>query len=542
MLVFKIADKCELGLVGRARHDIYASELGQYATRESGVIYDSVDRTVIVAVTSDGAIAGFVAVTLPGGTYGLHRHVPNVVVPANAYEIGILSVIPAYRNKHLALALCYAAWRLAQSHSGDFGSPYIVAMGRDVVVGVYERLGLKCIGIDVPVGDVRYELMGGHIDVPPSYRVPPDIQWRLPFPAKSACYHGGAFFDAIGTAFETLEKACDVVSADVLDAWFPACPAAVAEVEKRLAWTLGTSPPAACDGLVNAIAAARRIPPSNIVVGAGSSDIIFRCFQKWLTGFDSVLVVTPTYGEYVHVLDNVIGCKVKHFKLEPPHFELDIVAFKDEIEQDAYDLVVVVNPNSPTGIYTNLREALEHVPQHTKVWIDETYIDFSGQPSLEQLAINSTSIVVCKSMSKAYALSGARVGYLCGPAPLVQTIRTATPPWVVSLPAQIAAVRALQSTEYYAGMWRQTHDLRRSLELELNLIGLDCVDGASANFLLVPVKGDVQHIVRECRARNVFLRDVSCDIGMPALRIAVKNPDQQLLIVQALRDVLKTQP
>ena len=78
-------------------------------------------------------------------------------------------------------------------------------------------------------------------------------------------------------------------------------------------------------------------------------------------------------------------------------------------------------------------------------------------------------MVVCKSMSKVYALSGARVAYLCGPARLIEPLRPLNPPWAVSLPGQVAAVMALQDPDYYARCYQQTHQLRA--ELRRGLLG-----------------------------------------------------------------------
>ena len=85
---------------------------------------------------------------------------------------------------------------------------------------------------------------------------------------------------------------------------------------------------------------------------------------------------------------------------------------------DGYDLVVLVNPNSPTGQFIpreKLEALLRSVPAKTRVWVDETYIEYAGtKESMERFAAGSENVIVCKSMSKVYALSGARVAYLCG--------------------------------------------------------------------------------------------------------------------------------
>jgi len=74
---------------------------------------------------------------------------------------------------------------------------------------------------------------------------------------------------------------------------------------------------------------------------------------------------------------------------------------------------------------------------------------------------------------------GARTAYLCGPPLLVDPLRAWTPPWAVSLPAQVAAVHALQEPEYYANRYRETHGLRRRLTEDLAGHVLDVVPGTA---------------------------------------------------------------
>ena len=86
---------------------------------------------------------------------------------------------------------------------------------------------------------------------------------------------------------------------------------------------------------------------------------------------------------------------------------------------DGYDWIVLVNPNSPTGRHVTrrgLERAIAAASPAVRWWIDETYVDYAGaNESLERFAARSNNVVVCKSMSKVYALSGARAACLASP-------------------------------------------------------------------------------------------------------------------------------
>ena len=257
-------------------------------------------------------------------------------------------------------------------------------------------------------------------------------------PALAGCFHGGRFFEAIGPRFDALGRAGEIINADVLDAWFPPSPRLVAALRDDLPWLARTSPPTACEGLVDVIAQTRGVERAAILPGAGSSDLIFRCFLRWLTPASTVLLLDPTYGEYAHVLERVVGCRVERLLLSrDDEYDVDPGRLGRALARGP-DLVVLVNPNSPTGRHLareRLESILRRVPPATRVWIDETYVEYVGAgESLERFAARTENVFVCKSMSKVYALSGMRVAYLCGGPRAIAALRAITPPWVVGLP------------------------------------------------------------------------------------------------------------
>jgi histidinol-phosphate/aromatic aminotransferase/cobyric acid decarboxylase-like protein len=371
-------------------------------------------------------------------------------------------------------------------------------------------------------------------------------EWQLeiPFRKPAGCFHGGAFFDAIGPEFDHLERRNRIINADVLDAWFPPSPRVVEALQEELPWLLRTSPPTGCEGMVRAIARARGVQPENILPGAGSSDLIFLALRHWLTPASRVLILDPSYGEYAHVLEQVVRCRVDRLTLErESRYQLNLEEFQ-RLAGRGYDLIVLVNPNSPTGQHVprvELEKVLRAAAPGTRIWVDETYIEYAGQnESLEAFAAGSPNVVVCKSMSKVYALSGVRAAYLCGAAAVMEELRAINPPWAVSLLAQVAAVAALKDPEYYAARYAETHRLRDELAEQISeQLGWEVLPGV-ANFLLchLPEDGpDAAAIVKQCRARGLFLRDAGAmgrGLGKHTLRIAVKDEETNQRMLRIL--------
>ena len=555
-----IATPAQRDRIYRLRHEIYARELGQHAERADGALTDELDeRNVYISASLDGHIAGFISITPPGSRYSIDKYFAHDALPvardAGLFEIRLLSVIAEQRGGILAALLMYAALRFVEERGGT----HIVALGRDDVLPLYLGVGLREVGPTVRSGAVLYHLLAARPEsvraaIAPHQRIvdrlAQDVSWQLPvaFSGAPSCYHGGAFFEAVGEEFETLERSTTVISADVLDAWFPPAPSVMQAIEAHLPWLIRTSPPTSCAGLVRTIARVQGVDTESILPGGGSSDLIFLALTRWLTRDSRVLILDPMYGEYRHVLEQVIGCRVDRFTLSRDEgYTLNVGRLAERIRSARYDLVILVNPNSPTGRHVP-RAPLEHLiaeaSRTTRVWVDETYIEYAGaDESLERLASTRERVVVCKSMSKVYGLSGLRVGYLCASPATINALRPFSPPWAVGLIGQVAAVHALNAREYYREQWAVTRGLRDALAAGLRRLGMDVVPGV-ANFVLchLPIRGpSAAEVVRRAREHDLFVRDVGpmgASLGTHALRVAVKDAETNGRMLGILARVL----
>ena len=546
----------------RIRHTVYARELGQHPVNAVARLRDPLDvGNLYLVARIAGELAGFISITPPSlGSYSIDKYFARGTLPFPVdealYEIRLLTVLKAHRGRELAMLLMYAAFRWVESHGGQ----RVVAIGRREILDLYLRVGLQRLGKSTRSGSVTYDLLHATVtDIRATLqkfsgllmRLEGKTRWELSFAFNkpATCFHGGAFFSAIGERFDALERKEAIINSDVLDAWFPPSPRVTVALQEHLNWLVRTSPPTGCEGLIDTIAKARGVKPANILPGAGSSDLIFRALRQWLSRESHALILDPTYGEYSHVLEQVIGCTVDRLPLcRENNYDVDLDRLRNSMADD-YDLVVIVNPNSPTGRHIPrgaLEEVLRGVPSRTRVWVDETYVEYAGRDqSLESFAAQTENVIVCKSMSKAYALSGVRVAYLCARPHQLEELLAITPPWVVGLPAQLAATLALQDPEYYAERYAETRRLRDQLAKHLHALGWDILPGV-ANFLLchLPESGpSAERLVRECRRSGLFLRDAALmgsRLGSRTIRIAVKDAttnQRMVRIIEAAQTV-----
>ncbi len=553
------------------RHDVYAVELGQHPINEQRRLSDALDaHNQYLIAESDGRMIGFISLTPPTApSYSIEKYLKRADIPAQfddgLWEVRILTVAREHRRGPAALMLMRAGLHAIR----DAGGRNVIVMGRSEVAPLYARVGLKHTGIAFTSGACQYQVMVASVeDIERASIGLPDVLARIESALarraaahppgtecratqKAPCDHGGAFFAAIGSSFDNISRRHSIISADVLDAWFPPAPGVMEALHEHLPWILATSPPTHADGLVRALSAARNIPESSIVVGAGSSSLIFLAMRHWLTPASRILILDPMYAEYEHIFERVIGCRVDRLPLTAANnFSVPHEKLRAALASGDYDLIAIVNPNNPTGIHiprTELESLARAAHPRTRLWIDEAYIEYVGSAeSMERFAAASANTVVCKSLSKGYALSGARAAYLTGPAHLAAELRRITPPWSVSLPAQIAAIRALADPVYYAARYAQTHDLRRHLAAQLRTLAPWHIHEGDINCILclLPETGPLSSatpIIERCRKAGVFIRHcatISPSLSDRAIRISVKDAPSNTRILDALRAAL----
>jgi len=350
-------------------------------------------------------------------------------------------------------------------------------------------------------------------------------------PTDPWAQHGGVFWDE-HTHVQDLHSC---VRADVLDAWFPPGPEVVAVLRTSATEFANTTPPEDSTILKGAISAARGLDSKSILCHAGSSALIYSCFRELVQRSSRVLVLDPTYGEYEHVATKA-GRPVTRIPLPYPYCAASLLK-SIERELMSGDLFALVNPNSPTGtvLPSEALKSLMNTFDRTTFWVDETYSEYVDQPnSLERVASAHHNLIVCKSMSKVYALSGLRVGYAVSLEERIAEFRGLIPPWAVCLPAQLAGEAALRSTGYYRERYIETHQLRsllcRAIEQQL---GWPVQEGAINCVLTFPNQRP-DEIVATLRKRGVYIRSGFHYGGREALRIAVRSAPENARTVGAL--------
>jgi histidinol-phosphate aminotransferase len=223
-------------------------------------------------------------------------------------------------------------------------------------------------------------------------------------------------------------------------------------------------------------------------------------------------------------------------------FSLDLDHARDLIKERQPSVVLLPSPNNPTGTalppeaVTALCEAAAENEQGGIVVVDEAYGEFrrSGTPSALELLPQHRNLVVSRTMSKAFALAGARVGYLAAAPEICDAIRVVRLPYHLSAVTQAVALAALRHAPELLG---RVDDLRAERDATVSWLrgqGLTVAD-SDANFALFGTFADRHAVWQGLLDRGVLIREVGPD-GW--LRVSIGTAEEMGSFRQALTEVL----
>ncbi|MCX7823367.1 MAG: pyridoxal phosphate-dependent class II aminotransferase [Syntrophobacterales bacterium] len=203
-------------------------------------------------------------------------------------------------------------------------------------------------------------------------------------------------------------------------------------------------------GLIEAISTFYNLPEDYIVVGNGSTEILY--WIPYALALERAAIVVPTFSEYIRALENkgvILRTLVTSWEngFQPTVYQLEAL-----IQSGSPEAVFLTNPGSPSGVplSSEVREFVgENLGKSNIIWvIDEVFIDFCEEYSLLQLVKSSKNIAIIRSLTKFYALPGLRLGYLIAHPLLTKRLKSFIPPWSVNVLAQEAGVYCLSQKSF----------------------------------------------------------------------------------------------
>lgn len=276
------------------------------------------------------------------------------------------------------------------------------------------------------------------------------------------------------------------------------------------------------------------VSPDRILVGNGTSELIWLTCLALLRPEDRVLLPQPTYGEYARSAAIVRARLIPVPAAAEDHFILDPERMHSLLRTWQPRLTFLCNPNNPTGTVLppeRIAGWAEEFPGCVFV-VDEAYLPFADEAVGSVLQHRRDNILVLRSMTKDFALAGLRLGFAAAVPRLIEQLAMVQPPWSVNAMAQAAGVAALEDLDHVRSSCQLLRQARRSLCDDLRLVGRKPLDSAG-HFFLMNV-GNGKSFRRALLERSIVVRDCA-SFGLPEyVRIAARRPEDNRRLVQAI--------
>ena len=319
-----------------------------------------------------------------------------------------------------------------------------------------------------------------------------------------------------------------------------------------------------------------KVDMSNIILGNGATEIIF-LFMKVINP-KKILIAAPTFGEYERAVkamkrvenssilgnsdkkkDDENSCgkqkiKIEYFELkENDDFKLNIHNLKNELEKK-YDLLIMCNPNNPTGKFLKLDETEEILKEcnkyNTKLFIDEAFIDFL-KDGIKESIINTKedkqNLFVTRAFTKFFAMPGLRLGYgMYFDKELEKKISEKKEPWSVNNIAEMAGLTVLDDTKYIEETLKWIAEEKTYVYEKLNEINGIKPYKTEVNFITVKIednfilKGLNVKILRgKMIEKGILIRDASNFkfLDERFFRLAIKNRKNNDRVIETLKKI-----
>lgn len=284
------------------------------------------------------------------------------------------------------------------------------------------------------------------------------------------------------------------------------------------------------------------VTADQVWAGNGSNEVLQHILQAF-GGPDRVaLGFTPTYSMHP-IITRTTGTRWVDGRRGVEGagvFDLDVASAVAQVRRHDPDIVFLCSPNNPTGTALGLDvvEAIYAAAPRAIVVVDEAYAEFArpGTPSALTLIEGRGRMVVTRTMSKAFALAGGRLGYLAADAELTEALRLVRLPYHLSAPTQAVACAALEHADGLLATVELLKAQRDRIVGDLAEMGLNPVP-SDANFVLFGGLVDERATWQALLDQGILIRDVGLD---HYLRVTAGTPQETGAFLEAMRRLAPT--
>ncbi len=288
-----------------------------------------------------------------------------------------------------------------------------------------------------------------------------------------------------------------------------------------------------CKKLKTSMAGLFGVGEQNIFLSNGSDDILNFAFMAY--GKNGAVYSDITYGFY-GVFAQLHGVESEIIPLKED-FTIDIEEYKHKGK-----LVVIANPNAPTGIALTLSQVEEIVKANPEsvVLIDEAYVDFGGE-SCYKLTRKYENLLCVGTFSKSRSLAGGRLGFAIANEKLIadlEKIKYSTNPYNINRLTQVAGTATIESNGYYSGNCEKIIKTRQWVTDELKNLGFEVLP-SKANFIFAKSdKISGLKLYEELKAKGVLIRHFESHRIKDFNRITIGTDREMKILIEKIREIL----
>ena len=297
--------------------------------------------------------------------------------------------------------------------------------------------------------------------------------------------------------------------------------------------------------LVTSLADKFKVKPENIVLGAGSQEILKSAMRAFVSPTKSFVTALPTFENCTGYAKRY-NLPITEVKVDS-EMRLDVDGMIAAASKGGCGLVFFNNPNNPTATVhgaktvTDMVERIHKASPETVILIDEAYHDYVTDPSYESavpLALSTPNVFVARTFSKAYGMAGMRIGYAIGRAETVKPIAALKMPYNVSVFGVAAAIASLNDPQHIADERKRNTEVRTFTMKALQDMGAKPAD-SQGNFLFVDIGRPAKDFRDACAKQGVMVGRDFPPFEKSHCRISIGTMDEMKKAVDVFRAALK---
>lgn len=291
-------------------------------------------------------------------------------------------------------------------------------------------------------------------------------------------------------------------------------------------------PDPACNALREEAANLHQCSPNQIIFGNGSDELLALCLRAFVERDRKVGFFSPSYSLYP-VLANIEDLHTCPTPL-PDNFGWT------EPNVDGCDIFLMTTPNAPTGTAYPKDEIAEFCDSYAGVVVlDEAYADFAEENCMD-LALTRKNTVVCRTLSKSYALAGIRLGYLVGPEPLVEALYKIKDSYNVNMLTQTVGLAALQDREWFNTHVELISSTRDQSMQELKAMNCTVFD-SHTNFIWFSPPGiKAEELFEQLKKQSIYVRYFPGPVTGDYIRMTVGTNAEMERALGAINAILNS--